>query len=125
MKYYIKNEEFYHHGIKGMKWGVRKKSQVAIKCTRPRSDSVAGNNETLGHKPKNKKRGKRRMFDMGKASSVGYSWLHNNNALLGMQSQQAQQWAMEQANRASINAALQTASLSMSGGTTPFMFGMM
>ena len=104
---------------------TKKKSQVAIKRTRPQSDSVAGNNETLGHKPKNKKSGKRRIFGMDKASSVGYSWVHNNNALLNMQIQQAQQWAMEQANRASINAALQTASLSMSGGTNPFMFGMM
>jgi hypothetical protein len=49
----------------------------------------------------------------------------NNNHIMNLSVQQANQFAMEQATRASINASLQAASLGMSGGMNPFMFGMM
>lgn len=49
----------------------------------------------------------------------------NNSRIMDLSIQQANQFAMEQATRASINASLQAASLSMSGGMNPFMFGMM
>ena len=49
----------------------------------------------------------------------------NSSAIINNTVHQANQYAMEQTNRAAINASLQAASLSMSGGTNPFMFGMM
>jgi hypothetical protein len=100
--------ELYHYGVKGMRWGVRKDRKKA---------AITDSKETPSRKSINKKR----TFDMDKASRRGRLWIHDN-AFLNMQFQQANQWAMEQTNRASINAALQSVSLSISGGTNPFMF---
>lgn len=49
----------------------------------------------------------------------------DNSHIMNLSTQQAIQLAMEQTTRASINASLQAASLSMSGGMNPHMFGMM
>lgn len=48
-----------------------------------------------------------------------------NSHVMNLSIQQANQFTMESATRASINASLQAASLSMSGGMNPFMFGAM
>ena len=99
----MNNRELYHYGVKGMKWGVRKdRKKGTISRARPRPDSV---------------------MEIGKM--IAQNWILNNNHLMNMQIQQANQFAMDAANRASINAALQGASLSISGGMNPFMFGTM
>lgn len=49
----------------------------------------------------------------------------NNQNMLNEHIRQANEFAMNQANTAAINAGLQAASLSASGGMNPFMFGMM
>ena len=54
----------------------------------------------------------------------GEIFINNNPHLLDIPIQQANQVAMQEATRASINASLQAASLSASGGMNPFMFGM-
>lgn len=59
-----------------------------------------------------------------RTKKVGKSFV-NSSVMMNNTIQQANQFAMEQANRAAINASLQAASLSMSGGMNPFMFGMM
>ena len=97
----MRNEdELCHYGVKGMKWGVRKDQKTTSK------GRVNGT-----FVDKNVKKGK--------------TFINNNYHLLDMSIQQADQFAMQEATRASINACLQAASLSASGGMDPFMFGIM
>lgn len=174
-EYIIVNGELYHHGVKGMKWGVRKdrKHYVVIngrKVPVTRFNGQMETKEMLAHKPKIKdvfrdyhsmsklkttddiqdwsenedakirddlnygkitKEEAERRWDL-LASRTEYMLraakarsFVNNSRFMDLSIQQAGQIAMEQSTRASINASLQAASLSMSGGMNPFMFGMM
>lgn len=93
---YEKKNELYHHGVKGMKWGVRKKRQKASKKT----NRIA-----------------KRTINAGKDFA--------NRQMMIYQQQQFDQWAMQEAARASINAGNMASSLSISGGMNPYMFGVM
>lgn len=98
------NNELYHYGVKGMKWGRRKNTK--------------GNPTTSARKKKRKS--SKKIFNMG------FDFV--NRHMMDMQNlsiQQANQMAQQQAIRDATNASLIGASLSMSGGTNPFMFGMM
>lgn len=117
----MNNRELYHHGIKGQKWGVRRfqnKDGSLTKAGKERKSISTNHNKT--------KKVSKQKTKLSISKRAIKDWINNNNNnLLNMQIQQANQFAMEQATRASINASLQAASLSMSGGTNPFMFGMM
>ena len=95
----MENAYLAHYGVKGMKWGVRKERGLS----------------------KNKAPVLRQLSTRQQADGATALHMHATQQLMQMQAQQA----LAEANRASINAGLQAASLSMTGGTNPFMFGMM
>lgn len=117
-------ESLSHHGVKGMKWGVRKE--------RPHSN----NGSRRGKAPKKIKAVASRVSNSAKQFKydVKSGWNEGVAEARAQQAMQAvvQQWnmtmaqvqqnnfAMQEAERASR----QAASLSMSGGMNPFMFGM-
>ena len=118
------NNELYHHGILGQRWGIRRYKKKDGSLTPAglkrikRAEAIAKKEAEKVNKNKIKTQINARTKKIGK-SFVNSSIMMNNTV------QQANLYAMEQANRAAINASLQAASLSMSGGMNPFMFGMM
>lgn len=112
--------ELFHHGVKGMKWGIRKDRKRSSN-NRPKQGlgSFRETREMLRNKPRKKKSTVNRLKDK---SRVGKRWLMNNS-ILNMQLQQASQFAMDQSIQAATRASLQSLSLAVSGGRNPFMFG--
>ena len=103
--------ELYHHGVKGMKWGVRR------------------NPEQLGRKASTAKKRKNNTNKVKATSKTSFIKRGSNFMQQAIIQQQMNQnfinWSTQESTRASINAANQAASLSISGGMNPFMFGMM
>ena len=91
-----KKNELYHHGVKGMKWGVRKKVQKASKKTNPTVEKIINAGRDFA-----------------------------NQQMTTYQQQQFDQWVMQESIRASINSANMASSLSLSSGMNPYMFGVM
>lgn len=128
------SNELYHHGIKGQKWGIRRyqnKDGTLTPKGKKRYDKLTGSRKEAKLKKKLEQKYsndspiiKKLKRKYGIYEKIGKSFV-NNSEMMNNTIRQANQYAMEQANRAAINASLQAASLSMSGGTNPFMFGMM
>ena len=127
-------DELKHYGVKGMKWGVHKsvyKSLNKQQRTAQRQKykqspegriKRATNIGTFLGGPQNTKiETNNKIKELAKKGEI---FINNNPHLLDIPIQQANQVAMQEATRASINASLQAASLSASGGMNPFMFGM-
>ena len=116
------NNELYHHGVKGMKWGVRRYQNAG--ANKRRSKKVSTDSE------KTKERKKIAIFKKAfneKIKDIDNSTLNHGRAFITQHllDQQFNDWSMQETTRASINAANQAASLGISGGANPFMFGMM
>ncbi len=136
-------DELKHYGVKGMKWGVHKsvyksmnkqqrKAQRQKYKQSPEGRIKRATNigtflggprgKQIVEKHKNTKiETNNKIKELAKKGEI---FINNNPHLLDMPIQQANQVAMQEATRASINASLQAASLSASGGMNPFMFGM-
>lgn len=116
-----------HYGVKGMKWGVRRYQNTGASKRRYKKIST-GSEKTKERKkitiPKKVFNEKIKDIDSAMLNS-GKTFLTQH--LLNQQflNQQFTDWSMQETTRASINAANQAVSLGISGGTNPFMFGMM
>ena len=124
-EYVVHSDELYHHGVKGMKWGVRKKITPNRKKLMVReSTKAATNDENTARKAL------QRFIDRGN------EWVANHHALYAtMEANRiANNTAMDahrianntamDAHRIATNAGLMSMSLGASMGTNPFMFGM-
>ena len=103
--------ELYHYGVKGQKWGVRR------------------NPDQLGRKASNAKKRKNNTNKVKAASKTsfikrGFDFIQQDFIQQQM-NQRFTDWSMQESTRAAINASNQAASLAMTGGMNPFMFGMM
>lgn len=125
--YIIHNGELYHFGVKGMKWGVRRKK------TAPNHKKLVVREYMKATKDARRvmksKEAQQTLSDarrvMKSKISRGEKWLTNNHTLMGMSISQANHYAAMQAHRTATNAGLMSMSLGTSMGTNPFMFGMM
>ena len=113
--------ELYHYGVKGMKWGVRRYQNAG--ASKRRSKKVSTGSEKQRNRKKttiSKKVFNKKIEDINSAT-LNHAKTFVTQHLLN---QQFTGWSMQESTRASINAANQAASLAISGGTNPFMFGM-
>lgn len=125
--------ELKHYGVKGMKWGVRKDANTSTSidnAKKKKKQKLTTKNKI----DKTKKVLESRLYSLigsGRQHIENSSLINmmvqdiNNQNMLNEHIRQANEFAMNQANTAAINAGLQAASLSASGGMNPFMFGMM
>ena len=138
--------ELYHYGVPGMKWGVRKTRKWALSITQPssaKSSALAGLYAATGSKRVGKALDKSNQQDAqnwkrakedykrfksnakrGRSFIDNHSILHQQFMLFQQQHQQQINTQMhQQAVQTANQFAMQNASLAISGGMNPFMFG--
>ena len=109
--------ELYHHGVKGMKWGVRHYQNTGANKRRSKKVSTGSDFKKVLNK---------KIKDIDSATlNHGKTFLTQHQLNQQILNQQFVDWSIQESTRASINAANQAAALGISGGTNPFMFGMM
>ena len=123
-EYIVCNDELYHHGVKGMRWGVRRKTSNRKKLTVRESAKATTDDKNVARKA------------LQRFIGHGNEWVANHHALYAaMEANRiANNTAMEanriandmamNAHRIATNAGLMNMSLGASMGTNPFMFGM-
>ena len=108
--------ELYHYGVKGMKWGVRRNS-----------DQHGRKASTAKKRKNNTNKVKDAVKAASKTSFIKFIKRGSNFMQQDIMQQQMNQnfinWSTQESTRAAINAANQLASLGISGGMNPFMFG--
>ena len=118
--------ELCHYGVKGQKWGVRRYQNTDGSKRRSKKVSTGSQKQRNGKKTTiSKKVFNKKIEDINNATlNHGKTFLTQH--LLNQQfwNQRFTDWSMQESTRASINAANQAASLGISGGMNPFMFGM-
>lgn len=113
VNYYF-TDKLYHHGIKGQKWGFRKQKKKAsnnkIKnfLKKQKSEFLQGMHDEQN-----------RIHEQHMRNAQEHNRIHEQNMRNVVQNQQFMNQTVQQAVRASN----QAASLSMTGGMNPFMFG--
>ena len=116
--------ELRHYGVKGMKWGVRKnRSNIP---TDKESKNLEKNNRK--NKEQDKRQDKKKIDKRSRLAAriaSGKNFVQQNIIQQQLDTQRFMQWSAMESTRAAINASNQAASLAMSGGMNPFMFGMM
>ena len=119
--------ELYHHGVKGQKWGVRRYQNTGASKRNSKKISTGSEKQRNGKKTAiSKKVFNKEIKDINSATlNHGKTFVTQHLFNQQFLNQQFTDWSMQESTRASINAANQAASLGISGGTNPFMFGMM
>lgn len=118
----VYNDELYHHGVKGQKWGFRKQKRKAsnnkIKkfLKKQKSEFLQGM-----HEEQNRihEQNMRNAAQAQQSNIQEHNRIHEQNMRNVVQSQQFMNQTVQQA----VNASNQAASLSITGGMNPFMFG--
>lgn len=104
-------QELYHYGVKGMKWGIRKKRRSATDKDERRKARKKSRQQLIN-------RGRAYVKNLVDGFNEGVA-AELANQQQQRQIQQGQQWFMNQ----QMQFNRQSGSLAVSGGTNPFMFG--
>ena len=113
-EYIVCNDELYHHGVKGMRWGVRRKTSNRKKLTVRESAKATTDDKNVTRKAL------QRFIDYGN------EWVANHQALYAaMEANRIASNTAMNVHRIATNAGLMNMSLGASMGTNPHMFGMM
>lgn len=115
-----------HHGVKGMKWGVRRYQNAGASKRRSKKVSTGSEKQRNGKKTTISKKVFNNKIEDINSATLNHGKTFVTKYLLNQQflNQRFTDWSMQESTRASINAANQALSLGISGGTNPFMFGM-
>lgn len=116
--------ELKHYGVKGMKWGVRKQKNSDDMLNRKKNNRKNKEQD----KEQDKKQDKKKIDKRSRLAALiasGQNFVQQNIIQQQLDTQRFMQWSAMESTRAAINASNQAASLAMSGGTNPLMFGMM
>ena len=116
MKYYF-TDKLYHHGVKGQKWGFRKQKKRKPSNNRVKNFLKKQKSEFL--QGMHDERNMRNAVQSQQRNIQEHNRIHEQNMRNTVQSQQFMNQTVQQA----VNASNRAASLSITGGTNPFMFG--
>lgn len=122
----VREYELQHYGVLGMKWGRRKAKKGGVY----KDPGRMAKNEIKRIKSM---KSQSKLFNFIKDNysefkagyREGYNWVQNNQEVFQTTIREANDFLTQESIRQATNASLQAASLGCSGGTNPFMFGVM